>query len=203
MFKNLEKQTYLLYFKDGIFELLFGSMFIIFAINTWFDMYDIFRPLWLRLLIVPVAAGIALLKEFFTKRRIGTIHFSKKRRKKTGWMIGLVIAAQIATLIVFLLSNAGKISTAEKTGLLSLLIEFFFLVLIFYAVTWFTGYKTFVLAGLVYAFSTPFILLLNPELHHSLLRIGIMMFAGFVFLIFGIIRFFHFLKEYPKPAGHE
>ena len=203
MFKNLEKQTYLLYFKDGIFELLFGSMFIIFAVKTWFDMQEIFRPYWLRLLIVPLALVFAFVKEFVTKKRIGKVYFSKNRKQKTKWMFAVVIAAQLITLVVFLLAISGKITTAGKTSLLSLLIEFVFLVLIFYALTWFTGYQTFVLAGLVFAFSTPFLLLINPELHHSIFRIGILILAGIVFFTFGIIRFVQFLKNQPKPQHHE
>jgi len=203
MFKNLEKQTYLLYFKDGIFELLFGSMFIIFAANTWFDMQEIFRPYWLRLLIIPVAVVLAFFKEFITKKRIGKVQFSKLRRKKSRWMFVLVIAAQIITLVAFLLAATGKISSAGRTSLLGLLIEFFSLVSIFYALTWFTGYNTFVFAGLVFAFSTPFLLLINPELHHSLLRIGIMIVAGSSFFVVGMVRFINFLKKFPKSPHNE
>ena len=203
MFKNLEKQTYLLYFKDGIFELLFGSIFIIFAANTWFDMQEIFRPYWLRLLLIPVAVIFALIKEFVTKKRMGKVYFSKNRRQKTKWMLAVVIAAQLITLVVFLLATTGTINTAGKTNLISLLIEFIFLVSIFYAITWFTGYKTFVLAGLVFAFSTPFLILINPELHHSIFRLVIMIFAGIVFCTSGIIRFVQFLKNHPIIQSHE
>lgn len=203
MFKQLEKQTYLLYFKDGIFELLFGSMFIIFAVNTWFEMHEIFRPYWLRLLIIPLAVVLAMLKELITKKRIGKVQFSNLRRRKNKWMFAVVIAAQIITLIVYLLAVKGKITNSGRTSPLNLLIEFFFLVIIFYALTWFTGYNTFVIAGLVFAFSTPFLLLINPELHHSLLRIGIMICSGLTFFIFGMVRFINFLKKFPKPQSHE
>ena len=83
MFKQLEKQTYLLFFKDGIFELLFGGIFIIYAINTWFEMSQLSSPLWQRLLIIPLSVILALLKELVTKKRIGKVTFSKKRKQKT------------------------------------------------------------------------------------------------------------------------
>ena len=203
MFKQLEKQTYLLYFKDGIFELLFGSIVIIYAINTWFDMEQLPSPFWQRILIIPVAIFLALLKEFITKRRIGTASFSRKRKRKSKWMFTVVITAQILIFIAYLLAATGRIGSEQKTSLLGLLIEFMILIAIFYALTWFTGYNTFIIAGLVFAFSTPFLILLNPEFHHSNLRIGIMLTAGFSFCTFGVIRFIQFLKKYPKPQNNE
>ena len=118
-------------------------------------------------------------------------------------MFAVVITAQVITLAAYLLAINGKFGTEQKTSLVGLLIEFMFLVAIFYAVTWFTGYNTFLFAGLVFAFSTPFLLMLNPELHHSNLRIGIMLTAGFSFGTFGVIRFIEFLKKYPKLQDHE
>lgn len=203
MFKQLEKQAYLLYFKDGIFELLFGSIFIIYAVNTWFDMEQLPSPVWQRLLIIPVSVVLALLKEFVTKKRIGKVKFTRKRKQKSTWMFVMVITVQLITLIAYLLAATGKLGAEQKTSLIGLLIEFVILVLLFYGLTWFTGYNTFLIAGLVFAFSTPFLLLLNPELHHSNIRIGIMLTAGFSFCTFGMIRFVDFLKKYPKPLSHE
>ena len=203
MFRNLEKQTYLLYFKDGIIELLFGSMFILHAVNTWFDMEQLFRPYWLRLLLIPVAIALALTKELITKKRIGKVTFTKPRKKKTRKMFIMVVIAQIITLIVFYLAATGKIQSEQKNKLIPLLIEFTFLVLVFYTLTYFTGYNTFLVAGLIFAFSTPFLILINPELHHSNIRIGIMLTAGFSFGTFGAIRLIGFLKRYTKTAGNE
>lgn len=203
MFRNIEKQTYLLYFKDGIIELLFGSMFILHAVNTWFDMEQIFRPYWLRVLLIPVTLVLVIIKELITKKRIGKVTFTKNRKKKSRKMFIVVVFAQIITLIVFYLAATGKIQTEQKTRLIPLLIEFTFLILVFYALTFFTGYQTFLIAGLVFAFSTPFLLLLNPELHHSNIRIGIMLTAGFLFSTFGTIRLVEFLKKYPKPFCNE
>jgi len=203
MFRKLEKQTYLLYFKDGIIELLFGSMFIIHTVNTWIDMEQIFRPYWLRILLIPVTIVLVLIKELITKKRIGKVTFTKSRKKKSRTMFIVVIIAQIITLIVFYLAATGKIQTEHKSKLIPLLIEFTFLVLVFYALTFFTGYQTFLIAGLVFAFSTPFLVLLNPELHHSNIRLGIMLTAGFSFLTFGMIRLVEFLKKYPKPQYDE
>jgi predicted neutral ceramidase superfamily lipid hydrolase len=203
MFRNLEKQTYLLYFKDGIIELLFGSMFILHAVNTWFDMEQIFRPYWLRVLLIPIAVALALAKELITKKRIGKVTFTKNRKKKSRKMFIVVVIAQVITLIVFYLAATGKIQTEQKSSLIALFIEFTFLILVFYALTFFTGYQTFLIAGLVFAFSTPFLILLNPELHHSNIRIGIMLTAGFSFCTFGTIRLVEFLKKYPKPLSNE
>jgi len=203
MFRNLEKQTYLLYFRDGIIELLFGCIFIIHAVNTWFDMEEIFRPYWLRVLLIPVTIVLVLIKELITKKRIGKVTFTKNRKKKNRRMFILVIIAQVITLIVFYLAATGKIQAEQKSKLIPLLIEFTFLVLVFYALTFFTGYQTFLIAGLIYAFSTPFLVLINPELHHSNIRLGIMLTAGFSFITFGTIRLVEFLKKYPKSQHDE
>ena len=203
MFKNLEKQTYLIFFKDGIIELLFGCIFIIYAANTWFDMENLFRPFWLRVLIIPIAIALALVKEFVTKKRIGKVSFTKKRRQRSIWMFAILITAQIVTLIAYLLATTGKPGIEQKTSLIGLTVEFMFLILVFYALTWVTGYNSFLMAGLVFAFSTPFLILMNPDLHHSSIRIGIMIIAGFSFLIFGIIRLAGFLKKYPEAHSYE
>ena len=203
MFKQLEKQTYLLYFKDGIIELLFGSIFIIYALNTWFDMEQLPSPFWQRFLMIPVAILLALLKEFITKKRIGTVSFSRKRKKKRKWMFIVLLTAQIIILIAYLIASKGRIVGEQKTSLFGLLVEFSFIVVIFYSLTWFTSYKTFLIAGLIFAFSTPFLIFLNPEFHHSNLRIGVMLTAGFSFFTFGIIRFIQFLRKYPKQKNNE
>ena len=203
MFRQLEKQTYLLYFKDGIIELLFAGIFIIHAVNTWFDMQELFRPYWLRVLLIPVAIILSLVKEFITKKRIGKVSFSKYRKRKTALLFAVVIAAQVFTLIIFILAWKGKIGNEGRNGIVGLLIEFSLFILVFAVITWLTGYNTFLLAGLAFAFSTPFILLLNPDLHQSYLRIGLMMSIGFAFLIVGSIRLIRFLRKYPKPVLNE
>lgn len=202
-FKNIEKQSYLLFFKDGIIELLFGVIFIVYAINTWFDSQELFRPIWLRILIVPAAIILALIKEWITKPRLGKVSFSKQRKKRSKWLLFILIIIQIITLIAYIFSSKGIILPEDKISFYSLLVEFIFLIGVLYLVTWFTGYPTFFIAGLVFAFSTPFLLLLNPELHQSYIRIGMMLTASFSFCIFGIIRFVQFLKTYPNPQSNE
>ena len=201
--KNIEKQTYLLLFKDGTIELLFGSIFLIYALNTWYEMHQFFRPYWLRLLILPVTLVLVILKERIIKPRLGYVSLSKLRRRKNRGLLIFLAIVQILTLAAYLLSVKDIILPEEKTGFFALLTEFILLIGILLSITLVTGYPAFFIAGLVFAFSTPFLIFLNPDLHLSNLRVGIQSFAGFLFFCYGILRLLRFLKTYPKHDKDE
>jgi hypothetical protein len=202
-FKKLEKNTFHLYFKDGIFELLFGSIFIIYATNSLFDQYNIEQPLLMRLLTIPVTVVLVLVKQLITTPRLGYVSFSRSRKKKQKWALYVAILAQMIALVAFVLSLSGVISTNDKSRVLSLLIEFLFFILLFGALYYYTGYITFFVVGLIFACSIPLTIFLQPWLHTRNYGYALMATAGVIFLIIGAKKIIVFLQTYPKRNNDE
>ena len=203
LFTQLEKQSFHNYFKDGIFEILFGSMFIIFIINSYSFNAGHENSLFVRLLIIPVSLILALIKMFITNRRVGYVKFSKPRRKKQKWVLFVAVVAQIIPLAAYILSLKGIIQTEQKSQFFSLFIEFMFLILVFGLISYFTQYPVFFIVGIIYAFGVPFTIYLKPWLKTRDYGYGLMAIAGIILLVYGFYRFVLFLKNYPKLKHDE
>ncbi|MBN1821092.1 MAG: hypothetical protein JW833_10255 [Prolixibacteraceae bacterium] len=200
LFREIEKTSFHLHFKDGMFELLFGSMFISFVINSFMDNSGYVSPLFIRLLIIPVAIILALLKLLITQPRIGSVKYSEPRRNKQKWVLITAISAQVITFILYYLSVKGIIHTETKSRFTSLLIEFMFLILVFGLISYNTSYSLFFIVGVVYAFGVPFTIFLEPWIHTRNYGYGFIAIAGIIILITGIIKLLSFLKKYPKTV---
>ncbi|MDQ1266340.1 MAG: hypothetical protein QG635_1492 [Bacteroidota bacterium] len=196
--EDLEKKSYLVYFSDGIIELLFGAMLLIFCINRFLDNNGIESPVYLRFLIIPIALLLAGIKSFVTKKRLGYVKFSIERRKKRKTIILISIAAQLIALTALILSITGVLHTTEKNSIISLIIEFFFLVGTLGLVSYFTSYLSFLIFGIIMAISSPFIIFLNKFFNADLIGYSILILSGIIYLIYGSMSLKKFLNKYPK-----
>ncbi|NQU86642.1 MAG: hypothetical protein HQ541_12855 [Mariniphaga sp.] len=203
LFNQLEKKSFHIYFKDGIMELLFGSIFLIYFTNSILDNLEITSPLLVRFLILPVTLILVLIKTLITNPRIGSVKYSKARRKKRKWVLYIAFSAQMLTAVAYFLSVKVIIQTEQKSQFIPLLIEFMFLILIFGLISYYTEYSIFFIVGLIYALSVPFTIFLQPWIHTRNYGYGLMAIAGLVILTIGFYKFFVFLKEYPKIAKNE
>ena len=202
-FKPLEKQSFHLYFQDGIFEMLFGFLFLIFVFNS--SSYNMGKEnsLFVRLLMVPISFILALLKIFLTQPRIGLVKFSKRRRKKQTWVLIVAVIAQIIPLIAYILSAKGILQSEQKNHFLPLFIEFMFFILVFSLISYFTEYPVFFIVGLVFALGIPLTIYLQPWLKSRDYGYGLMAVTGLVLLVYGVYKMVLFLKMYPRVTSNE
>ncbi|HUS87296.1 MAG TPA: hypothetical protein VMW76_08655 [Bacteroidales bacterium] len=200
---KLEKETFRLFYKDGIFDLSFGSMLIIYTINMYIDINAIGSSLIMNLLILPVIIIFALVKGFVTTKRIGYVKFIRGRNIK---MLKTFIIATIAllfTTLMFVLAASGKISGDTKNSPLPLLIEFMFLVGVFSILAYYTDYTNFYIVGLAMAIGSPLSIYLEPLLGTRYYGLAVIFIAGCYLFINGVVQFATFFNKFPRANYDE
>ena len=200
---NLEKSTFRLLYRDGIFDLAFGSMLIIYSINMYLDINDIETSIFLKILLVPVVVILALVKGFITQKRIGYVKFKAVRNRKRLVSFIIAIAALLLTSIVYILAVGGKIESPAKNEWFPLLLEFIFLVGIFFLMAYFTDYYKFYIVGIIMGLASPASIFLEPYLGTRYFGLALQFIAGSYLLISGIILFITFMAKFPKTGNYE
>jgi len=201
--KTLERKTYRMLYRDGIFDLSFGSMLIIYSINMYLYINNIDTPFIMRILLVPIVIALSLVKIFITQKRIGYVKFKRSRNKKR--LISFIVAtsALMFTTIIYILAVKGKMDASDKNEWLHLLIEFIFLVSVFFLLAYFTEYNKFYIIGLAMGFGSPVSKYLEPYLGTRYYGLALVFIIGTYLLASGIILLIIFLNRYPETVNNE
>ena len=201
--KTLERNTYRMIYRDGIFDLAFGSMFIIYSINMYLDINNIDTSLFMRILIIPVVLILAVIKLLITQKRIGYVKFKRIRNRKKLISFIIATAALVFTTIIYILAAGGKINSSDKNEWISLLIEFVFLVSVFFLLAYYTDYYKFYIIGLAMGFGSPVSIYLEPYLGTRYYGLALLFIVGTVLIVSGIILLINFLNQFPKNPDYE
>ena len=196
----LELRLYLTNYRDGLFDMIFAMMLIISGSNQLFTYLDLERPIYLKLGILIFVAIFLLVKRFVSNPRSGKVTFSKERKKKRARAIIIAISAQVFTAIVLYAAIKNLLPEGENSQLVSLIIEFLFLLIVFSSLGYYSDYKWFYFVGIIYALAWPVNYLLQPVLNTLIPGIILQLAAGLFLLLIGMVHFISFLKEYPKPG---
>ena len=200
---KLERDTFRIFYSDGIMDLAFGSMLIIFAINVFTSLSGNEESLIMKILVIPVILLLVIFKTFITSKRLGYVKFSPGRNRKRLAAILIATAAVIITAFIFYLSSSGKISREQKNDFIPLLIEFTVLVVIFSLIAYFTDYYNLYIVGLAMGIGSPLSIMLEPYSGTRVHTIAIMFLAGLGLFLNGIFLLIKFLNRFPKTMGHE
>ena len=201
--KTLERNTYRMIYRDGIFDLAFGSMLIIYSINMYLDINNIDTSLFMRILIVPVVLIFAAIKLFITRKRIGYVKFKRSRNRKKLISFIIATAALAFTTVIYILAAGGKMDSSTQNEWVSLLIEFVFLVSVFFLLAYYTGYYKFYIIGLAMGFGVPVSIYLEPYLGTRYYGLALLFIVGTVLIVLGIILLITFLNQFPKNPDYE
>ncbi len=201
--KTLERNTYRMIYRDGIFDLAFGSMFIIYSINMYLDINNIDTSLFMRILIVPVVLILAAIKLLITQKRIGYVKFKRSRNRKKLISFIIATAALVFTTIIYILAAGGKINSSDGNEWISLLIEFVFLVSVFFLLAYYTDYYKFYIIGLAMGFGSPVSIYLEPYLGTRYYGLALLFIVGTVLIVSGIILLINLLNQFPKNPDYE
>lgn len=201
--KTLERNTYRMIYRDGIFDLAFGSMFIIYSINMYLDINNIDTSLFMRILIIPVVLILAVIKLLITQKRIGYVKFKRIRNRKKLISFIIATAALVFTTIIYILAAGGKINSSDKNEWISLLIEFVFLVSVFFLLAYYSDYYKFYIIGLAMGFGSPVSIYLEPYLGTRYYGLALLFIVGIVLIVSGIILLINFLNQFPKNPDYE
>jgi len=201
--KILEKKTYRMLYRDGIFDLAFGAMLIIYSINMYLYINNIDTPFIMRILLVPVVCILAAIKLLFTQKRIGYAKFRRTRNRKRLMSFIIATAALVFTTIIYILAASGKMDSEQKDAWFPLLIEFVFLVSVFFLLAYFTDYYKFYLIGLTMGFAAPVSKYLELYLDTRYYGLALAFIVGLYLLASGIILLITFLNKFPKTVNNE
>ncbi len=201
--KTLETKTYRMLYRDGIFDLVFGSMLIIYSINMYLYINNIDTPFIMRILLIPIVIALSLVKIFITQKRIGYVKFRRSRNRKR--LISFIVAtsALVFTTVIYILAASGNMETEQKDAQLTLIIEFVFLVSVFFLLAYFTDYYKFYLVGLAMGFGSPVSKYLEPYLGSRYYGLALVFIIGIYLLASGIILLVTFLNQHPETVNNE
>lgn len=203
IFKNLERSTFRTYYRDGIFDLVFGSMLLIYCLNMYLDSKGGETSFIITILIIPVAIVLAVVKKFLTSPRIGYVKFRKVRNKKRLKAMILATAALVLTTVVYYFAARGAITSSGKNSVLPLILEFIFLVGLFSLLAYYTDYYDFYTVGLAMGLGSPLATLFQPLTGSEIYGKIILFAAGLYLLMKGIYNFSTFFSKFPKHVNHE
>ena len=201
--KTLETKTFRMLYRDGIFDLVFGSMLIIYSINMYLYINNIDTPFIMRILLIPVVIALSLVKIFITQKRIGYVKFRRSRNRKR--LISFIVAtsALVFTTVIYILAASGNMEAEQKDAQLTLIIEFVFLVSVFFLLAYFTDYYKFYLVGLAMGFGSPVSKYLEPYLGSRYYGLALVFIIGIYLLASGIILLVTFLNQHPETVNNE
>ena len=157
----------------------------------------------MRILLVPIVIALSLVKIFITQKRIGYVKFRRSRNRKR--LISFIVAtsALVFTTVIYILAASGSMETEQKDAQLTLLIEFVFLVSVFFLLAYFTDYYKFYLVGLAMGFGSPVSKYLEPYLGSRYYGLALVFIIGTYLLASGIILLITFLNQYPETVNNE
>jgi hypothetical protein len=104
--KEIERRAYRSTFSDGIYDIQFGVIFLIFALMAVFEVSGISRYLGYALLLVALVLPW-LGKRYITIPRMGQVEFGRKRKKRklVIWTIAAVVAVLILPLVIMVIKQ--------------------------------------------------------------------------------------------------
>jgi hypothetical protein len=195
--KKLERQVYQTVYRDGIYDITLGFLFLVIAFNPL--LYKTGVPRAIIYLIELVLAGSILIvgKRYITLPRAGIMK-PLARRQKTAWKVllsGIILFILLTSII--LLKSFGILSLSlENLSITPLIISLAFLIL-FTILAAVMSYFMIFLAGLLFAISIPISEILFPILGEPLDSLIPFAASGLIILVIGMIRLFSFIHKYP------
>lgn len=150
---RLEKRMWATYQQDGMWDIFLGVLMLMMGLRMIIDHW-IMTVVGLTLVI-----GVVIIKKMVTEKRIGMASWSSKRRSKKITLFFLILLANIATLLLIILSIMG-VSPDRVTG--ALVIGGMILIT-FSAISYFMYFWRFILWGSLLTFAIVINEILDPD----------------------------------------
>jgi len=203
-FTNASRRSVALSFKDGLWDVVLGSFFILLAIqqpleNQGLEVWASYMPS-----IVGMAVGVLIyywLKRKLVTPRIGLVKASFRTNQTRRWMLLLILALQLITLLFFVLGYLGSLGDIIGPHSVWVIDAFFSL-----AIFGFFAYLAYTMDALRF-YLYGFLLGLSPIMNiiftaDQLAADYSTLAAGVVMVVFGVVTFVSFLRKYT-PVEQE
>ncbi len=197
--KEIERRAYRSTFNDGIYDILFGMLFLILALVPVLESVGI--PRWygyLLLFILPLIPWLG--KRYVTIPRLGAVEFGPKRKSR-GRLLALILVAILFLQMPVILMAVGRGFFGSSGENLALPLTIGMLVVPLIAVAaYFMDFPRMYVYALVLSFGilhSGFMFRFVSEPFNSLISFGI---PSAVILVYGLTLLSGFMKKYPKPT---
>ncbi len=187
--KMTERRAYRSYYNDGVFDVFFGFVFMVFA---WMPIaVEVGVPTVHLYLVLVLATPVAwLVRRHVTIPRIGLVEFAEKRRAKK-WMLAASSMMVLFLILPLIIASGSGVNELVVVPIIALLVCL---------AGYFLDYPRMYIYGalLVYGIvQARFLVGFAGSPLHSLISLGI---PGMGIMIYGIALLYKFLVRYPKPG---
>jgi len=192
--KEIERRAYRSTFQDGIYDIQFGFLFLVFALISVFEAIGVSCFIGYALLAIPLIIPW-LGKRYITIPRMGEVEFgqTRKKRKRIIFIIGAVVL--FLTLPLFLSSGA------ITSGVLGWKLVAIFVVPFFVLAVYTTDFpRLYLYAALLIAsvVEAEFLLSLVGSPLNAIYSFGL---PGIVITLIGMSLLIKFIKTYPRTEA--
>jgi hypothetical protein len=194
--KKIEKQAYRFTFKDGLYDIAYGTLLVSFAIAP--VLREIIYLGYIPFMVLPAPLILILGKRYITIPRIGIAKFSLNRAKNKR-KIRLLTAILFPLSLLTVILTAYGIFNVQIGGYIVPLAAGIFALILLSSVAYIIDYPHFYLYAISIGLGIPLAELLEPitgEPLDYILSFGI---SGILILTYGVITVIKFVKQYPKP----
>jgi hypothetical protein len=196
--KSIEDSSYRAFFKDGIWDLFWGLILLIAAVNKLFYTSGTERHWTLQLGIIWLIPLFFMGRIFITNPRLGKVKFGMERKKRKMKALIVAIVTQVLFGILFVMAVTNLPGKEWVGSVFTPMVEFLVLILVFSLIGYFIGYNRFYLIGFALALGWPMSIMINKTVPAPYLGVYILGITGLFITILGIINLILFLKRYPK-----
>jgi hypothetical protein len=198
--KEIERRAYRSTFNDGIYDILFGMLFLILALVPVLESIGI--PRWYGYLFLFILPPIPWLgKRYVTIPRLGAVEFGPKRKSR-GRLLALILAAILFLQMPVILMAVGRGFFGSPGESLALPLTIGMLLVPLIAVAaYFMDFPRMYVYALVLSFGilhSGFMFRFVGEPLNSLISFGT---AATAILAYGLTLLFGFMKRYPKSTA--
>lgn len=190
--KEVERRAYRSTFDDGIYDIQFGLLFLVFAWIPVLEVLGISRYLGYLLLIIPILLPW-LGKRIITIPRMGAVEFGSKRKSKKRLLSVIGIIILVLTLPLFIMIGGGGIS--GRMGWL--LVAAFGLPIFVIAIYSMDFPRLYIYAAILIAavVESEFLLGYVDNPLNAVISFGI---PGIIIFVIGFILLIKFIQKYPR-----
>lgn len=195
--KEIERRAYRSTFQDGIYDILFGLMFLIMALIPVLEQVGVSRFAGYALLLVVIALPL-VGKRYITIPRMGKVEFGPKRKNRRLLAVIIGAATLFLTLPLYFMIGQGSPLGGLGWKMIAVLVAPLLVIAVFAAdCPRLYIYTALLLAAVVQA---EFLLKLIDAPFNAIYSFGV---PGIVITLVGFYLLAKFVRTYPRAeAGH-
>jgi len=196
--KEIEKNAYISFFKDGLYEILIGYILLISVLSSTLRELGLSDIVRISIYVPLMFLGVFIVyfgKKNITIPRLGLVKFNTERKKNITKLRITVFTLVTISISIAVVAMTGNLNINTPMIVLMPAIMFLF----FAASAYYQDYPRFLIIGLLVASSELIYVFIESKgifLGRGVLAYGI---PGSIILIIGIYSLYNFIHKYPKP----